>query len=239
MASSTIEQSETDAVDSGAEDSDSQGADDGSSGRERSRRLRTILPLVSVAVFLVVWQIVGARVDPILLATPSETAKAFWDLLRTGQLGPAFGSAMRDLATGYVLAMVVGIALGIFIGRSPIVERVLNPYMNFFQATPLIALVPLVVIWFGVGLKARVTVTFILAVWSIIINTATGVKETPAVPHRRRRGLQIQPVAGGHRDRHPQRGSEHLRRPADRPRQSSHRHGHRSDGDQCDRASAA
>jgi NitT/TauT family transport system permease protein len=54
----------------------------------------------------------------------------------------------------------------------------LNPYVNFFQATPLIALVPLVVIWFGVELKARVAVVFILAVWSIIINTTTGVKDT-------------------------------------------------------------
>ena len=86
---------------------------------------------------------------------------------------------MGDLATGYILAMVVGIAVGVVMGRNPVVERVLDPYVNFFQATPLIALVPLVVIWFGVGFEARVTVTFMLAVWSIIINTATGVKETP------------------------------------------------------------
>jgi ABC-type nitrate/sulfonate/bicarbonate transport system permease component len=63
-------------------------------------------------------------------------------------------------------------------GRSAIVERMMNPYVNFFQATPLIALVPLVVIWFGVNLEARVAVVFILALWSIIINTSTGVKDT-------------------------------------------------------------
>lgn len=150
------------------------------SPRERRRRwLMRALPLVSVVVFLAVWQIVGSHVDPILLATPKQTVKAFWDLLTSGQLGPAFGTAMKDLATGYLLAVVAGIVVGVAMGRSPVVERLLNPYINFFQATPLIALVPLVVIWFGVGFEARVSVTFMLAVWSIIINTATGVKETP------------------------------------------------------------
>src|SRR5262249_49886746 len=86
---------------------------------------------------------------------------------------------MEDLAIGYALAIVVGIGVGIAMGRSPVTQKVLDPYVNFFQATPLIALVPLVVIWFGVGLKARVAVTFMLAVWSIIINTARGVAETP------------------------------------------------------------
>lgn len=151
------------------------------SSRERwIRAVRYGLPIISVAVFLGVWQIVGSRVDPILLATPSATAKALWDLLTSGQLAPAFGTAMGDLATGYALAAVVGIAAGVVIGRSVVIERVFNPYINFFQATPLIALVPLIVIWFGVGFEARVSVTFMLAVWSIIINTATGVKETPA-----------------------------------------------------------
>jgi NitT/TauT family transport system permease protein len=136
--------------------------------------------LLSLAVFFTVWQVVGARVNPILLATPTAVISAFKDLLTSGQLGPAFATAMGDLAAGYALSAIVGVAFGIAIGRSRTVERIMNPYVNFFQATPLIALVPLVVIWFGVGFEARVAVTFMLAVWSVLINTATGVKETPA-----------------------------------------------------------
>ena len=147
--------------------------------RDRWRWFQRGLPYISVLVFLGVWQVVGDHIDPILLATPVNTAKAFWDLLTSGQLGPAFGSAMADLGIGYGLAVVVGVVVGILMGRSRTAERVLNPYVNFFQATPLIALVPLIVIWFGVGLEARVAVTFMLAIWSIITNTATGVKETP------------------------------------------------------------
>jgi NitT/TauT family transport system permease protein len=150
-------------------------------GPGRSRRLLTAaLPVLSVLVFLAVWQIVGNNINPILLATPVNVVKAFWDLFKTGQLGPAFATSMGDLMTGYLLAVAVGIAVGVAMGRGPRVERILNPYVNFFQATPLVALVPLIVIWFGVNFEARVTVTFILAVWSVIINTATGVKETPA-----------------------------------------------------------
>jgi ABC-type nitrate/sulfonate/bicarbonate transport system permease component len=152
----------------------------GGVSRLMERRLfRALLPVLSLAVFFTAWQIAGAHVNPILLATPWKVALAFWDLLTNGQLVPAFGSAMRDLAIGYGLAAAVGILAGLALGRSPVLERIFNPYINFFQATPLIALVPLIVIWFGVSLKARVAVTFILAIWSIIINTTTGVKETP------------------------------------------------------------
>jgi ABC-type nitrate/sulfonate/bicarbonate transport system permease component len=143
-----------------------------------TRRGKILLPLISLAIFFGAWQYVGMHTNPILFTTPVKVAQAFWDLTRTGVLWPAFYGALRDLAIGYGLAAVVGIVVGLAMGRSAIVERMLNPYVNFFQATPLIALVPLVVIWFGVALEARVAVVFVLAVWSIIINTSTGVKET-------------------------------------------------------------
>jgi ABC-type nitrate/sulfonate/bicarbonate transport system permease component len=178
MAHPTIEKPQAAAA---AEPSSGDWETAGKSGRgDLLRKVAAVLPIVSVVLFLLIWQVVGGHIDPILLATPVNVAKAFWDLLTSGELGPAFATAMGDLATGYLLAIVVGIAVGVLMGRSPIVERILNPYVNFFQATPLIALVPLVVIWFGVGFEARVAVTFMLALWSIIINTATGVKETPA-----------------------------------------------------------
>ncbi|MCW2539974.1 MAG: hypothetical protein JWN95_1699 [Frankiales bacterium] len=179
MARPTIQESGTRSSDAASAGPATAGSTGLAPSRNLLRRATIALPLLSVLIFLAVWQIVGGHIDPILLATPVNVVKAFWDLLTSGQLGPAFATAMGDLATGYLLATVVGVAIGVLMGRSPIVERVLNPYVNFFQATPLIALVPLVVIWFGVGFEARVTVTFMLAVWSIIINTATGVKETP------------------------------------------------------------
>lgn len=143
-----------------------------------TRQGKIVLPLLSLGIFFTAWQIVGMRTNPILFTTPVKVVEAFYDLIKLGILWPAFYGALRDLAVGYGLAVVVGITVGMLMGRSPVVERMLNPYVNFFQATPLIALVPLVVIWFGVALEARVAVVFILSLWSIIINTTTGVKDT-------------------------------------------------------------
>jgi NitT/TauT family transport system permease protein len=143
-----------------------------------TRQGKIVLPLVSLGIFFGIWQYIGAHTNPILFTTPIKVVQAFWDLGKTGVLWPAFYGALRDLGIGYGLGAVVGIVVGMLMGRSPVVEKMLNPYVNFFQATPLIALVPLVVIWFGVELEARVAVVFILAVWSIIINTTTGVKDT-------------------------------------------------------------
>jgi NitT/TauT family transport system permease protein len=149
-----------------------------SKGRERS--IRYGVSLGAVLVVLIAWQIVGSHINPILLSTPIKTVQAWGTLVGNGQLGTAFGTAMEDLLVGLALAIVVGVGYGIWMGRSPIVERISDPFINFFQATPLIAIVPLIVIWFGIGFNARIAVTFMLSVWSIIINTSVGVKQTPA-----------------------------------------------------------
>jgi NitT/TauT family transport system permease protein len=137
------------------------------------------LQVLSVVVFLGIWQIAGAHVNPILLATPTRVWSAFISLIQSGTLGPAFLRAMEVLAVGFAIAAVVGIAVGILMGRSTVVRRILNPYVSFFQATPLIALTPLVVIWTGIGFDSEVLITVLLGVWSVIINTEEGVRNTP------------------------------------------------------------
>lgn len=148
-----------------------------SAARRLSRTLG--VQVASVAVFLALWQWVGGQLNPILLATPTAVLSAFVDLIQKGELQPAFLVAMEDLVVGYVLAMIVGVAIGFVMGRNRTVEQILNPYINFMLATPLVAVVPLLVVWFGIGYEARVAVVFILALWSIIINTQVGVKGTP------------------------------------------------------------
>lgn len=148
--------------------------------RKGRQVLLTAVPVLSLAVVLAAWQIVGGRINPYLLSTPTSVVRAFGRIAANGQLVSAFVTSMEDLWGGFAIALVVGLTVGILMGRSPVVERMLNPYVNFFQATPLIALVPLIVIWFGVGYESRLITTFTLAVWSIIINTYVGVKSTPA-----------------------------------------------------------
>ena len=146
-----------------------------------NRRYRTvIIPLVSLAVFLSTWQIVGAGINPILMATPTAVAGAFVELVVTGRLIPAFLVAVQVLVIGFLLATTVGVAVGIAMGRSDTIYRVLSPYVSFFNATPTIALLPLIVIWFGIDIGAEIAIVVIVTVDVIIINTTEGVRNTPA-----------------------------------------------------------
>jgi NitT/TauT family transport system permease protein len=159
-------------LDSGAIGTKSRGA--------RRRRLRkTGVQIASLAVFLGLWQWAGTSADPVLFATPQRVVEAFIDLVQTGQLQEALKVALKDLGLGLGLAIVVGLTVGVAMGRSVDIENALNPYVAFMQATPVIALVPLLIIWFGIETQTRVAVVFIFSVWAIIVAAQTGVKNTP------------------------------------------------------------
>ena len=152
----------------------------GSGSSSRRRLVKGIgIQVLSVVIFLSIWQIAGSHVNPILLATPTRVWHAFVNLIQDGTLGPAFLRAMEVLGTGFGIGAIAGVVIGIVMGRSTVARSILNPYVSFFQATPLIALTPLVVIWTGIGFESEVLITVLLAVWSIIINTSEGIRNTP------------------------------------------------------------
>jgi ABC-type nitrate/sulfonate/bicarbonate transport system permease component len=135
-----------------------------------------LLRLGSVVVFLCVWQYIGSRMNPILLPQPTAVAQALGDLAFHGNLINAVWASFQDLLVGVGLAAVVGISIGIIMGRYKLLEQMLSPYVSFMNATPTVALLPVVIIWFGIGFKARVIFVFLLALWSILVNTSVGIK---------------------------------------------------------------
>ena len=156
----------------------------GPSGRHRRGysllvRNRFTVPAISLILFLGIWQLIGSNLSPILFATPVSVVRAIVTLARDGELGSAFASAMADFSLGFVLAVVVGIVLGTLMGQSLIADRALSPYVNFLQAMPSVAALPLLVVWVGVGYEARVSFTFWLAVLPILISTHAGTAATP------------------------------------------------------------
>lgn len=142
-------------------------------------RQRWAVPLASIVIFLSLWELIGINVNPITLATPYSVVTAFIHMASSGVLLPAFITAMEDFLAGYCLAIIVGMLVGILMGRSRLAERALSPYISFFQAMPSIAAIPLLVIWFGVGYEARVATTFWLALLPVLINTYAGIRATP------------------------------------------------------------
>jgi NitT/TauT family transport system permease protein len=136
------------------------------------------LPLLSVIVFVVLWQAVSATMNPILLPSPLSVVTSFINLVLSGDILSAFAISFSDLAVGFLISAVAGLVIGLLMGRYGTLEAVLTPYVAFFIATPSIALVPLIIIWFGFGDAARVVVIVTGSVWPIIINTCAGVKST-------------------------------------------------------------
>jgi len=100
-------------------------------------------------------------------------------LVSNGELITALSSSLRTLMVGFVTASIIGIVVGLLIGRYRAVDAATDWLVNALYATPLIAVIPLVILWFGLGDSAKLFIVTILAVFPVLINTASGVRNVP------------------------------------------------------------
>lgn len=135
--------------------------------------------IVSVVSFLALWEVVGRSVNPLLLSSPSQVAQAAVDMTASGEIFGALYESGITLIVGFLLATVGGIALGLFIGRYKRVDAATDWLVSGLYATPLVAIVPLVTLWFGLGFSAKLFIVCIIAIFPILINTISGVKNVP------------------------------------------------------------
>jgi ABC-type nitrate/sulfonate/bicarbonate transport system permease component len=146
---------------------------------ERRPLPRWMITVASVAVLLIVWEIFGRRINPVFGSYPSAIAEAFWELVVTGQLWSALYESLRPFVIGYALAIIVGVPLGLFIGGFRAAEAALGLYITAGYAMPLVALVPLLILWLGLGFAVKVAVIFLMSLFPICINTWLGVTAVP------------------------------------------------------------
>jgi NitT/TauT family transport system permease protein len=130
-----------------------------------------------LVVLLIVWEIVGPFISPIFFTYPSKIAVAFYDLTLSGELPYYLGQSLEVMIYGLTVALFVGIPLGIAMARFRRLDWALDLPINALYATPLVAVVPLLVLWFGIYLKAKIIVVFLFAVFPVLINTYQGVRE--------------------------------------------------------------
>jgi len=140
---------------------------------------RWAITSLSVAVLLGLWEFFGRDVNPVFGSYPSAIFLAFVDLVRTGQLGAALYESLRPFVVGYGLAIIVGVPLGLVIGRYRALEAALGIYITAGYAMPLVALVPLLILWLGLGFAVKAAVVFLMSVFPICINTWLGVTAVP------------------------------------------------------------
>ncbi len=126
---------------------------------------------------LVAWEITGRLVGPLFLAGPSQVVVSLVEVTASGELPLALVVSLQAFAVGFALAMVAAVPLGMLMGRFESVERFFEPYISAFFVTPVSALIPMIIIWFGIGIEARVFVVFSFCFFDIVINTFTGVRD--------------------------------------------------------------
>jgi NitT/TauT family transport system permease protein len=130
-----------------------------------------------VALILIVWEIAGPFVSPIFFTYPSKIAVAFYTLTVSGELPYFLGQSLEVMVYGLGIAIAVGIPLAVAMARVRWLDWALDLPINALYATPLVAVVPLLVLWFGIYLKAKIIVVFLFAVFPVLINTYQGVRE--------------------------------------------------------------
>ena len=130
-----------------------------------------------LALILIVWEIVGPVINPIFFTYPTKIAVAFYDLTLNGDLPYYLGQSLEVMIYGLTAAIVVGIPLAVAMARVRWLDWALDLPINALYATPMVALVPVLVLWFGIYLKAKIIVVFLFAVFPVLINTYQGVRE--------------------------------------------------------------
>ena len=143
---------------------------------------KKILGTIAVAIFLTAWELVGnvfQLINPMFMSAPSLIFKAGYEMFRSGEIYHDLYVSGVEFLGGYFLAAVVGIPFGIMTGWYKRMSYIFDPFVNALNATPRVALLPLVIIWLGIGILSKVGIIFLGAVFSILINTRDGVKTTP------------------------------------------------------------
>ncbi len=143
---------------------------------------KKILGTVSVVIFLALWELVGGVyqwVNPMFMSAPSLIWKAAAQLFGSGEIWNHLRVSGIEFFWGYLLSILVAIPLGIAVGWYKKMAYTFDPFINAMNATPRVALLPLVIIWLGIGILSKVGIIFLGAVYPILINTRDGVKTTP------------------------------------------------------------
>jgi NitT/TauT family transport system permease protein len=132
--------------------------------------------VAAIGFVLGLWQLSGAFMNPIFIATPGTVLSAFAKIVADGTLPSAFLSSLWEMVVGLAIAVVIGFSLGTAMGRVRVVERTFDPFVNFFNATPTIALLPLMEIWFGTDVRSRIAFITVICLWTLVINTLAGIR---------------------------------------------------------------
>lgn len=143
-------------------------------------RDRYLAGALSVIGGLLLWELVSRVIvaNPLFLAAPTQILQAIYTLSLSGEMERHIAISAVEFAIGYVIASVVGIAIGFGMANSARFKQAMQPWISGLYATPTIALAPLFILWLGIGIWSKVLVVIFLVLFPVTINTEAGLRTT-------------------------------------------------------------
>lgn len=131
-----------------------------------------------LAAILALWQgaVAAGLADAAFVSTPAGVAKSLWYLFRDGEIFPALGTTVLEIVIAFALSVVFGIASAVVLDRNDWLNRIVSPFLTAFNSMPRIALGPLFVLWFGIGIASKVVLAFSLGYFIMLLSTLGGLK---------------------------------------------------------------
>jgi len=144
------------------------------------------LGTASIVILLLVWQFLPSLVPmkagtKLFVAVPSQIVGTLWRFFATGAIWQPLGVSAEAFTVGLMLAILVGLPFGILLGRSSVLAAMCDPFVTAFNATPRLVFLPLLLLWFGLGLWSKVAIVFLGALFPLLINTYEGVRNADKV----------------------------------------------------------
>ncbi|MGN1345983.1 MAG: ABC transporter permease [Eubacteriales bacterium] len=147
--------------------------------QKRKFTLIHVLQILTVAALLLAMQfaVMGGKISKVFLAAPTDIVKSGIGLVTDGTLFPHLLVTLKEVFTGYFFAAAVGIVLGFLWVLFPKLEQYMSVFCSAIMAVPKTAILPLLILWFGIGFKSKVVLIFLFGVFTILYNTVTGAKQ--------------------------------------------------------------
>jgi ABC-type nitrate/sulfonate/bicarbonate transport system permease component len=156
-------------------------------------RLGPLRALALPLVLLTAWEAVGRAglVDVRFVPPPSRIVAAFPALIETDELWGSIAATLVRMGVGFLFAAALGISLGLLVGTSPRLRRLLGPLIELLRPIPGVSLIPVAVLWFGLGNPAKISVVMWATFFPVLLNTILGCQETPPILVRAARVMEI------------------------------------------------
>jgi ABC-type nitrate/sulfonate/bicarbonate transport system permease component len=146
----------------------------------------TVLGVGGIVILLLAWEVLPylfkmSEGTKLFFTTPSQVVGTLWNMFATGSVWAPLSVSASGFALGLGISIVIALPLGVVFGRSQTLNAMFDPFITAFNATPRLVFLPLIMLWFGLGLEAKVVIVVIGAMFPLLINTYEGVRNADKV----------------------------------------------------------